>query len=799
MTTLWSDIKYGFRQLWKNPGFTVAAALTLAIGIGANITMFSVVNAVLLRPLPFEDSDRLVVVRQGTSPTFSYPDFLDWRQQNQIFEDFAAYTAALFEMVERDGAHKVDGAEVSGEFFSMLKVSACLGRTFNKTDERQNTEPVAVISYDFWQSHLGQDKKILGRTITLEDKVYTIVGVLPRGFRYPEPIGNAQIWTVLNPSGDQLTNRGLYWLQTAGRLKADISKEQALFLMKEKLKQMAQASGSDDSEISMVSLRDTVVSKVRATLWVLAGIVGFILLIVCANVVNLCLAKASSRHKEMAVRRALGAGKLRLLRQLTTESILLSLVGGVTGLIISVWAISVFKIKIAGIVPMADSIHINPQELLFGLGVSLLVGVFLGITSFWHIQRSRPANVLTESRGSSGHHARLSNILIAAQIAMALVLSVGMVLMIRSMLRLSTADIGFNRENLVAFKIGTKDYDETQRYQLSRELLERLSVLPFVKSISTDSWMPCLSGGITSYVTAEGYTSDDEKPISATYHSVSADYFKTLQIPILKGHGFSPEEYQERAAVVVVNESLARLFWPGQDPIGRELSFFGEKNRVIGVAADMIQGNIKMGKPNHLFFPFDRYPMIMRFFDGFYGGYKINIVVRTASGPGPVIEQARAILKDIDSTLPLFDVTTFKAQMDKCISQERFTTAFLTVFASIALLLIVIGIYGVVSYAVTRQTREIGIRMALGAQKTGILVMVLKRGLLLLAAGLVIGIAGSVGLTRFLAGYLYEVSATDALTFVLAPIIIAIVSMLACFIPACRAAGTDPMETLRYE
>jgi putative ABC transport system permease protein len=701
-------------------------------------------------------------------------------------------------LVERDGARKIDGAKVSGEFFSMLKVSACLGRTFNKTDEKQNTEPVAVISHDFWKSHFGQDKEILGRSIKLDDKIYTIVGVLPRGFHYPETIGNARIWTVLNPSGNQLTNRGFCWLRTAGCLKAGISIEQALFLMKEKHKQMAQATGSDDSEISIVGLRDTVVSSVRTTLWVLSVIVGFILLIVCANVVNLCLAKASSRNKEMAVRSALGANKLRLFRQFTTESILLSLVGGVTGLIISVWTIAVFKVKIAGIVPMADSIHIDPQELLFGLGVSLLVGVFLGITSFWHIQRSHPANVLTESRGSSGRHARLSNMLIAAQIAMALVLSSGMVLMVRSMLRLSSADIGFNRENLVTFKVGTKDKDATQRYQFSRDLLERLSAMPYVKNVSTDSSMPCSSGGITSYVTTEGYTSDDEKPISAIYHSVSADYFKTLQIPILKGRDISPDECQKQQAVVVVNESLARLFWPDEDPIGKELSFCGQQNRVVGVAADMVQGNMKKDKPVHLFFPFDRYPLL-NMFAGFYGGSNVNVVVRTTSGPGPVIEQARAILKDIDSTLPLFDVTTFKVEMDKCISQERFTTAFLTVFASIALLLIVIGIYGVVSYSVTRQTREIGIRMALGAQKTSILAMVLKHGLLLLAIGLVIGIAGSIGLTRFLAGYLYEVSTTDTVTFVLAPIIITFVSMLACFIPACRASRTNPMETLRYE
>ncbi len=799
MSTFLDDIKYSLRQLKKSPGFTMAAVLTLAIGIGANMTMFSVVNAVLLRPLPFEDSDRLVLVQQGTSPTCSYPDFLDWREQDQIFADFSAYTAAMFELVGRDGAHKVDGARVSGEFFAMLKTSAYLGRTFTTTDEQQNAEPVALISHDLWQGHFGQDKEIVGRTITLSGKVYTIIGVLPHGFHYPEVLGKAQIWTLLNPSGQELTNRGYCWLRTAGRLQSGLSLEQGLVLMNEKNQQLAQASESDDRKISMVGLRDTVVSGVRTTLWVLAGIVGFILLIVCANVVNLCLAQASSRYKEMAVRSALGANTLRLLRQMITESMLLSLVGGVTGLAVSIWAVLVFRVKIADMVPRADALQIDPQDLLFGLGVSLCVGLFLGLTSFWHIQRSRPANVLTDSRGSSGRHARLSNLMIAAQIAMALVLSSGMVLMIRSMLRLSSVDVGFNRDNLVTFSIGTKERDATQRYQLSHELTERLSVLPYVKGVSSDCSMPCLAGGVTSPVTAAGYTSPDEKPVSALYHSVGPDYFRTLQIPILKGRGFSSEECQQQAAVVVINESLARLFWPQQDPIGRELSLFGEKNRVIGIVGDMVQGNTKTDKPNHLFLPFDRYPFLTLFLGSALGGCYLNVVARTNSGPGPVIEQARAILKDMDPSLPLYGVTTFKAEMDKCISQERFTTAFLTVFACIALLLIVIGIYGVVSCAVARQTRDIGIRMALGAQKTRILAMVLKQGLLLLGVGLVIGILGSIGLTRFLAGYLYEVSTTDPVTFVLAPLIIVVVSMLACFTPACRAARTDPMETLRYE
>ena len=801
MNTLMNDVKYTFRQLRKNPSFTLVAVLTLAIGISANITIFSVVNAVLLRPLPFKEADRLVVVKQQVKQSdrplgFSYPEFLDLREQNQVFDEFAAYTPARFDLIQDDkGASKIDGAQVSGNFFSMLKVSAYLGRTFTKADEQQNTEPAAVISHDFWRNRLGQTQDVLGRTITLHDKIYSIIGVLPPGFNFPESIGNAQIWTVLNPTGEQLTNRSFWWLCTAGCLKASLSTQQALPLLNTLQKRLNEHHGTGNSEVLMYGLRDMVVHGVRATLWILYGIVGFILLIVCANVANLCLAKASSRDREVAVRRALGANKLRLLRQFTTESIVLSLVGGVVGLILTVWTVSVFRVKIANFVPMADSIRVQPGELFFGLGLSLLVGIFLGIAPFWFMQRPRLVNILTERRSVSGHHGRFSNILIAGQIAIALVLSIGMGLMIRSMNRLSSADTGFNRENLVTFNIGMGKIEQSKRSQINRDFRERLSALPYVKAVSTDSWAPCYAGGPAAPVTVEGYTSPDDKPINANFHDVGENYFRTLQIPIRKGRGISPQEHQKKEKVVVINESLAQQVWADEDPVGRELSFCGQQFRIVGVAADMVQGNAKWDKPNHLFFPFDTFYDLLAMFLG----TDLKIIVRTDSDPGPVIEQARAILRDIDSTLPLYDVSTFKAQMNKSISQERFTTAFLTIFASIALLLIVIGIYGVVSYAVAQRTREIGIRMALGAQKTSILTMVLKQGLLLLIIGLVIGIAGAVGLTRFLSSYLYEVSATDSVTFVLVPLLITAVSMLACLIPARRAAKVDPMEALRYE
>lgn len=782
-------------MLTKNPSFTTIAVLTLAIGISANITMFSVVNAVLLRPLPFDEPDRLVVVQQkskqhGFTTGFSCPDFLDWREKNQLFEDFAAYSPAQFEMFEDQGVSKINGAMVSGNFFSLLNVSAYMGRTFTRADKQQN-EPVAIISHDFWQSRLGQAKEVLGSTITIQDKVYTIIGVLPPGFSYPESIGSAKVWTVLNPTGEQLTNKSYCWLKTVGRLKGDISIEQALLLFNEQNNQLVEALGIGDSEILMYGLQDMVVRGVRTTLWILYGIVGFILLIVCANVANLCLAKASARDREVAIRGALGANRLRLLRQFTTESIILSLAGGAVGLTITIWMITAFKVKIAEFVPMVDSIKIDPGVLLFGLGISLIVGFFLGITPFWFMQRCRLTNVLTERRSSSIHHARFSNMLISGQIAMALILSIGMTLMIQSMMRLSSADTGFNRENLVTFKVGVRKMNEQQRYQFNNDFLERLSTLPYVKSASTDTSMPCSPWGMSAPVTVEGYTPPDGKQIRVIYHSVSSNYFKALQIPILRGRDISPEEYQKKEHITVINENLARIFWPDKDPIGMELSFCGQQYRVIGIVADMTQGNVKNDKPNHLFVPFDVFPM--------FNHSDLNFVIRTSTDTGLVIEQARSILRDIDSTLPLDGVGTFREQMNKWISQERFTTAFLTIFASIALLLIVIGIYGVISYAVIQRTREIGVRMALGAQKKSILTMVFKHGLVLLTIGLVIGFLGAIGLTRFLSSYLYEVGTTDPVTFILAPLLIASVSLLACIVPARRASKIDPMEALRYE
>jgi putative ABC transport system permease protein len=783
-------------MLVRSSGFTVVAVLTLALGIGANIAMFSVVNGVLLRPLPFERPDRLVVVQQhtrrhGVTTGFSYPDFLDWREQNPVFEGFAAYTRAEFDLVDAEGAGKIDAAIVSGNFFAMVKTSACLGRVFAEADERADADPVAVISHELWRRRFAEDKAVLGRTITLHDKVYTIVGVLPRSFRYPESLGDAQVWTVLRCTADRehWMNRHNCWLSAAGRLKEGLSIVQAQSLLNEMHGRLTQAHGTAESDVLVCSLRDRVVQGVRTTLWVLSTIVGFILLIVCANVANLCLTRASSRDKEMAIRGALGAGRRRLLGQCLTESVLLSLVGGIAGLVLAIWMVAVFRTHIADFVPRLESIRIDPRELFFGLGISLLVGIVLGITPFWVVQRPAAAGMLTERRGTSRHQTWLSNVIVGAQIAVALMLSIGTMLMVRSMMRLSAVKAGFDPENLVTFSVGVRRMNEAQRYQFSRDFLARLNALPFVSGASCDSSMPCSPWGSSAPVSVAGQEVKGAKPLRVYLHNVSEDHFRVLHIHLLMGRDISLAEHQRKERVVVINEGLARRLWPEQEPLGRELTCCGKSYQVIGVVADFVQGNVRLDRPDHVFIPFDT----------LFPSPELNVVVRTRSDSPTVVGQARAILRNMDATLPLHRESTFQAQMNECISQERFTTTFLAVFAAIALLLIVIGIYGVASYAVVRRTREIGVRVALGASWSSILTLVLRRALVLSVAGSGAGIVGAFCLTRFLAGYLYGVSATDPITFLVAPLVLTAVAVAACLVPARRAARIDPMAALRYE
>ncbi len=791
MTALWQDIKYGLRALAGNPGFAVSVVVTLAVGIGANIAMFSAVNGVLLRPLPFRDPEQLVIVQRHlvehrVTTGFSYPEFLEWREQQAVLQDFAAYAPAQFDLVLAQGAKRIPGAVVSGNFFSLLGVSATLGRTLSRSDEAGGSEQVVVIRHDLWEQQFGSRAETLGQTIALATGVHTIVGVLPRGFRYPDALGDAQLWTVLDPAGPQRTNRTLSWLSGLGRLKSGTSTERARSLLTDF---QSRQTGPIRIQVLVVGLRDMVVTGVRPTLWVLSAIVGLVLLAVCANVAHLCVARMASRGTEMAIRSALGASRLRLLGQTTAEALLLSFTGGIAGLVIAVIVISVFRVAIADSVPLADSVRLGYRELLFGAVVSLLVGVFLGAVPPRAVRRSGFTAVLTERSGSSGHHGRLSNAMIVVQISLAFVLSVGMVLMSRSLTRLSSVDAGFDGKNLMTFSVGAGRLNLQQRLQFTEAVLQRIRALPSIEGASTDSSMPSSQRGMIAPVTADAQPASGDEQIKACIHDVNTHYFKTLRLPLRRGRDFSPAELVGKARAAVVSENLARALWPTEDPINRVLTLIGHQYRVIGVVADMLQGSVRMEKPKHIFVPFD-VP---------FPGPELKFVVRTESAASPVMGSVRAILREIDPTLPLYGETTFASQMNASINQERFTATFLAVFSCISLLLVVIGVYGVVSYTVRRRTREIGIRMALGAGRMSILTMTLTHGLILLAIGSVVGITGALALTRFLTRYLYGVGRTDPVTFVSVTALVAAVSLLACLVPARRASRMDPMTALRSE
>lgn len=791
MAAPFQDIRYCLRGLASRPGFGVSVVVTLAVGIGANIAMFSAVNGVLLRPLPFQDPEQLVIVQRHiverqVTVGFSYPDFLDWREQKTVLRDFAAYTPAQFDLVESEGVKRIPGAVVSGNFFSLLGISPTLGRSLAISDERNGSERVAVISHDLWEQRYGSRPEAVGQTVTLQDVVYTVVGVLPPGFRYPEALGDARIWTVLNPTGPQRLNRSLCWLSGLGRLKPGTSTEQALSLLNDFQNRQA---GSSQLKILIVSLRDMVVKGVRPTLWILSAVVGLVLLTVCANVAHLYLARVSSRDREIAIRGALGASRTRLLRQFATEALLLSLAGGGVGMVAAILVISVFRVGVADSVPLAYSVRLAFRELLFGGAISLAVGLFLGIVPLRLVQRAGFTGVLAERSGGSARHATLSSAMIAAQVAFALVLSVGMVLMARSIAGLSAVNAGFDGKNLITFSVSVGKLNEQQRYQFASAFLQRLRALPSVTGASTDSSMPSSPRGMSAPVSADVQPAPGEEQMRACIHDVSPDYFKTLRLAVRKGRDFSLAEQEEKTRVAMVSENLALALWPGRDPVNQVLTLAGQQYRVIGVVADMLQGSVRMEKPKHVFVPFD-VP---------FPGPELKFVVRTESAASPVTSSARAILKGLDPTRPLYGETTFVSQMNASINQERFTTAFLAVFSCISLLLVVTGIYGVVSCTVTERTHEFGIRMALGAGRTRILAITLRQGLALSVIGSLVGIAGALSLTRFLARYLYGVSETDPATFISVTLLVTVVATLACLVPARRAARMDPLAALRHE
>jgi putative ABC transport system permease protein len=802
MTTLLQDVRYGVRMMRKRPGFTAVVVLTLALGMGANTAIFSVVNAVLLRPLPYRNAERLVWVagnvRGGTNrASVSPPDYVDYRAQNTVFEEFAASTSVPVP-VNLTGAgepERLTGSLVTANYFRAFGVAPALGRAFGPDEERAGPAPVAVLSDGLWRRRFGGDPSVVGKTVALDGKAVTVVGIAPPEFQYPAGV---ELWMPLDFCVPEMNIRAAHFLRPIGLLKEGVTIEQARAetdLIARRLEEQYPESNERWS-LNLVPLQEQVVGGVRTSLWVLLGAVGFVLLIACANVSNLMLARAAARSRELALRTALGASRWRVARQQLTENVLLSLAGGGLGLLLAAWGVDLLTALGAGDIPRSREIGVDGRVLAFTAALSVLTGLAFGLLPALRASRPNLNEVLREAgRGTSGPgRGAVRAALVVSEIALALTLLVGAGLLVKSFVGLRSVNPGFDPANVLTLRIDLARARYAKPEQAAAffgELQRRVAGLPGVEAAGMVSELP-LSGqpnDMYFYVAGRPPQTGAAK-VTADYRRVNHDYFRAMRIPLLRGRGFTEQEAAGDARVVVVNETLARNFFPDADPLGRRLVIdFGarEEFEIVGVAGDVRHRSLEGDVYQMMYVPTLRVG-------------RTNLVVRTSSSdPLSLAAAVRSEVAAVDRDQPVSAVRTMEEVVSGSVAQQRFRTLLLAAFAGVALLLAGVGIYGVISYSVTHRTHEIGVRMALGAGAADILKMVVGRGMALALAGIAVGLLAALALTRVLSSLLFGVTATDAATFAAVSLLIAAVALLACLVPARRATKVDPMVALRYE
>lgn len=818
MTTLINDIKFAFRQLIKSPIFTIVAVLSLALGIGANTVIFSVVNAVLLRTLPFPDSDRLVILQtvRQVDPTsvqnqstvirrpISYLDFADWRQQSRSFEDLAAYDDHSGDLIFGSEPEIVWGYSVSPGYFSLLGAKPVIGRTFRAGDDKPGAEPVIVLSYDLWNQLFGGDDNIQEQNVRLGDRSYRVVGVLPKDYPYAmftefTDAQFARYWITLKI--DKRPNRSHGYV--IGRLKAGYTLPRA----EKELSMIAQRIHDENPRRSVIAVKveklsDYVIGDSRPYLLVLLGVIAFVLLIACANVSNLVLARATSRHKEIAVRRALGAGMFRIMRQLLTENLVLSLMGGIASMLVALWSMDLVRTHFTSVIPRADEIGIDLRVLGFTLVLSIVTGLILGIVLAFRFRCVTPQASLVERGTKSTSRNRLGDALVVLEIAAAFVLLIGAGLMLRTFHKLLTVDPGFDSDRLLSFRVllPSSRYNKTQREAFCQRALEKLAGLPGVESQAIDTTMPFGFASLSGPITILGRMEPKHRYLdNVGFHMVTLQYFPTMGIPLRVGRLFDERDFNQESRSVIINEELARRCWPHTNPID-EFIMLGVSDtdntdsayKIVGIVSDTFHDRLTEQWRPCLYFTQAALRSINR-------NPYLGFAVRTKADPENLIASVRSAIGQLDPLLPVDRLGMMRHHMAETYRRERFSLLFLGLFAGLAVILVGVGIYGVVSYLVGQRTQEIGVRMALGAQKPAILAMILRRGLILSIVGSTVGVIGALALSRFLSGYLYDISTTDPVTFILVPLFVVAMALLACYIPARRAARTDPMEALRYE
>ena len=795
-----NDLRYALRMMNKHRLFTGVAVLALGLGIGANTAIFSVINAVVLRPLPYHDPDQLVTVLHDGAKPVAPANYIDVAQQNQSFESIAAAQWWEPNLTGRDEPEHLRGLQLTARMFQVLGVSPALGRTFNADEDQPGRERVVVLSNRLWQRRFAGDPQVVGRQITLDGESYTVIGVMPPEFQFaPFWATRAELWSPLNLA-PRANNRGGQSLRVFARLKPGVTRSAAQADVATIFRRLEQEFPQTNKglALSVEPLHEQVVGKTRPALLILFGAVSFVLLIACANVANLMMARATSRQKEIALRTALGASSSRIARQLLVESVLLGLVGGVFSLVLSTVGVRVLLALGPGSLPRLETIKVDLPTLAFTLGVSIITGLLFGLAPVLQTRKWNWHDSLKEStRGSSAGRGRVNTrrLLVVSEVALALMLLVGGGLMVRSFAHLRAVDPGFNPDHLLTMTVslaGSAHSTPEKRIAFFNDLLQRLDSLPGVQSASAINHLPLAGDVWTVPFTIEGRPAPapGEKQ-GGVYRIVRPDYFRTMGGTLLKGRDFTTHDNDTSTPVVIVNELFAKRHWPNEDPLGKRIRVADDDTprEIVGVVKALKQDQWTAEPNLEMYLPHLQSA----------GPRGLSLVVRSSGDPLALVGAIENQVWSIDKNLPVSDIKTMQEVVAGSIEQHRFNLFLLGLFAFVALVLAVVGIYGVMSESVSSRTHEIGIRMALGAQPADVLRMVVRQGMTLAVIGIVIGLVGAFWLTQFMSKLLYEVSPTDSVTFLLIPLALAVVVLCACLIPARRATRVDPLVALRYE